>query len=93
MFVQNPSSIYTDLPESAEALRLTLAKVNLRAWLPSLLCPIPLVKGEGATTHSEMIDRARCREVVEASLATQPHAEITLTASRQGRDHLTTTIR
>lgn len=91
ILVQNPSGLYTDLPESAQALRLTLAKVNLRAWLSSLLCQPPVV--EAATTGRENIDHARCREVVETSLATQPHAELFLSASRTVDDDLTTTIR
>ena len=86
LFVQNPSSIYTDLPDSAEALRSTLARVNLRTWLPSLLCPSPVVKGEAATTSSTTIDHTWCHEVVEASLATQPHVEITFKTSHNSHE-------
>lgn len=80
--LKNPGSIYTDLPESGQELRLTLAKVNLRAWLPGVLCPPPLpVKEESAATTASSerkytVSHKRCRDVVETALVAQPDVQV-----------------
>lgn len=90
---QNPVSIYSDLPESDDALRLTLAKVSLRAWLPRFLCPSSPTKGEHASTVNSMVDHTTCLEVVEAAVAPQPDVELILTSPRQDTESETIEIR
>lgn len=93
--VQNPASIYNDLPKSAEDLRRTLAKVSLRAWLPSLLCPPPTPEKDEVTATADRAreakaDHNKCRETVEAALVAQPHVEVKLSALEKVRDNAAT---
>lgn len=81
LIAQDPEDIYSDIPQSAEDLRRILAKVNLWAWLPNLLCPPPAQDGTPTTdsgTENNKINHDCCREVVETALATQPRVEVSL---------------
>ncbi|CAN0391060.1 unnamed protein product [Ectocarpus sp. 12 AP-2014] len=70
---------HTVVPATAQDLRKVLYSVNLRSWLPIVLCSSPTITtstGAGETTASavpvddgERTGRRRCEETVEAALS------------------------